>query len=104
MAYGSDLGQVHEVLDEVARLNPLCLEHPAPVYIFLGFGDSALNIQFSVWAARENFLLLKNSIHQEIKQAFDTHGIEIPFPHRTLYAGSKTQPLLIRLVESPERA
>jgi small-conductance mechanosensitive channel len=49
-------------------------------------------------AARENFLALRNSIQEAIKFAFDDNGIEIPFPHRTLYAGSATEPFPVRVV------
>ncbi|MFB6279261.1 MAG: mechanosensitive ion channel family protein [Salinibacter sp.] len=96
VAYKEDLHKVREVLMEVADRNPLCLEEPAPLIIFQGFGDSSINHQFSVWAKTENFLDLRNSIPIEIKEAFDEHGIEIPFPHRTLYTGSETTPFPVR--------
>ena len=99
VAYKEDLKKVHEVLDAVADKNPLCLEEPKPLYIFKGFGESSLDIQFSVWAKREKFLELKNSIQEEIKYAFDEHNIEIPFPHRTLYTGSKTEPFPIEIAK-----
>lgn len=98
VAYREDLKKVREVLDEVANKNPLCLEEPKPLYIFQGFGESSLDIQYSVWAKREKFLDLKNSIHEEIKNAFDEHAIEIPFPHRTLYTGSATEPFPVKSV------
>lgn len=98
VAYRENIDHVRKVLLEVADRNPLCLDEPKPTFIFLGFGDSALNIQFSVWARRENFLDLRNSMHERVKLAFDDAGIEIPFPHRSLYTGSMTEPLPIRLV------
>lgn len=104
IAYKEDIARAREVLMAVADRNPLCLEEPKPLFIFLGFGDSALNFQFSVWAARENFLDVRNSIQEEIKLAFDDAGIEIPFPHRTLYAGSATEPFPVRVVEDPDAA
>ena len=104
IAYKEDIARAREVLMTVADRNPLCLEEPKPLFIFLGFGDSALNFQFSVWAARENFLDVRNSIQEEIKLAFDDAGIEIPFPHRTLYAGSATEPFPVRVVEDPDAA
>jgi len=103
VAYKEDLKKVKAVLDQVAELNPLCLEEPKPLYIFLGFGESSLNIQYSVWAKRENFLDLKNSIHEEIKNAFDAEGIEIPFPHRTIYTGAVTEPFPIRTVDNSNK-
>lgn len=96
VAYKEDLKKVRAILEEVADKNPLCLEEPKPRYIFQGFGASSLDIQFSVWAKRENFLDLKNSIYDEIKSAFDEQGVEIPFPHVSLYTGSVTEPFPIK--------
>ncbi|MDH5217199.1 MAG: mechanosensitive ion channel family protein [Gammaproteobacteria bacterium] len=96
VAYKEDLKKVRTILESVATKNPLCLEEPKSQYIFQGFGESSLDIQFSVWTKRENYLELKNSIHEQIKNAFDEHKIEIPFPHRTLYAGSITEAFPIK--------
>jgi small-conductance mechanosensitive channel len=98
VAYKENIKQVREALIQVADHNPLCLEEPKPLFIFQGFGDSALEIQFSVWAKRENFLELKNTIYEEIKTAFDTAGIEIPFPHLSIYTGSATDPFPVQLM------
>ncbi len=101
VAYKEDIAKVRKVLFEVADQNPLSLDEPAPAFLFMGFGDSALNIQFSVWSTTENFRALRNSLQEEIKVAFDAAGIEIPFPHRTLYAGSETPPFPVRIVSEP---
>lgn len=97
VAYGSDMEHVHATLVKTAESNPLCLEEPQPLFIFLGFGDSSINIQFSVWAQRETFLPLRNSILQEIKLAFEREGIDIPFPQRTLgLLGGEALPVRIQ--------
>ncbi|UCH26105.1 MAG: mechanosensitive ion channel family protein [Trueperaceae bacterium] len=98
VAYKEDLQRVQEVLFEVADKNPLCLEEPAPLLIAQGFGESSIDYQLSVWAKTENWLQLKNGMQQEIKEAFDADGIEIPFPHRTLYTGVVTDPFPFKLV------
>jgi len=98
VAYKEDIERVRAVLMDVADQNPLCLEEPQPLILFRGFGASSIDHQFSVWAKQENFLELRNTIPAEIKAAFDAHGIEIPFPHRSLYTGSVTEPLPIQLV------
>ncbi len=102
VAYKEDIGRVRDILFRVAAANPLSLEEPKPLFIFIGFGESSLDIQFSVWAQRDKFLDLKNSIQEEIKRAFDAEGIEIPFPHRSIYTGSVTEPFPVRVVSKDE--
>lgn len=99
IAYKEDIERVRDLLFDVADRHPLCLDEPKPQFFLLGFGDSAVQIQFSPWALKPNFLELKNMMQQEIKKAFDREGIEIPFPHRSLYAGSASDPLAVRLVD-----
>ncbi len=98
VAYKEDTNRVREVLLAVADRNPLCLNEPEPRFMFLGFGDSAQNLQLSVWTQRENFLELRNAILYEIKTSFDDQHIEIPFPHLALYAGSATEPFPVEQV------
>jgi len=100
IAYKEDIEKVKKILADVAEKNLLCLSEPAPLFILLGFGTSSVDIQFSVWAKRENFLLLKNSIYQEIKEAFDKNGVEIPFPHLSLYSGEASKPIDIAVSSS----
>ena len=102
VAYKEDINRIRDILINVADNNPLSLEEPRPLFVFQGFGESAQRIQFSVWVMKENYLLLMNSIREEIKEAFDEAGIEIPFPHRTLYAGSMTEPFPVRVVSETD--
>ncbi len=99
VAYKEDMRAVRKVLLAVADANPLCLEEPRPLIIFQGFQDSALGFQLSAWTRSDNFLELRTTLPTEIKEAFDAAGIEIPFPHRTLYTGEVTKPFPIQLIE-----
>jgi small-conductance mechanosensitive channel len=99
VAYREDLGKIYDLLISVADAFELCLDEPRPLMIFQGFGESSLDLQFSVWVARDNFLKVRNQLPERIKKAFDAAGVEIPFPHRTLYTGSVTEPFPVRVVE-----
>lgn len=104
VAYKEDPARVRAILLDIAAQNPTCLMEPAPVVVFEGFGESSLNFLFGAWATQANFLELKNSIQEDLKARFDAEGIEIPFPHRTLYVGSETDPFPVRMVgEAPDR-
>jgi small-conductance mechanosensitive channel len=104
VAYKEDIGRVREILMEVADKNPNCLEEPRPLFIFLGYGDSSLEMQFSVWARKELWLDLRNAMYEDVKKAFDEHGVEIPFPHVSLYTGSVTEPFPVRMVDQSTAA
>ena len=105
VAYKEDIGRVRRILLEVAEKNPRCLVEPAPVVVFRGYGESSLDFLLGVWATRETWLELKNTIHEDIKVRFDAEGIEIPFPHRTLYAGTATDPIPVKVIsEAPGEA
>ncbi len=97
IAYKEDIGSVRELLLDVARQNPLCLNEPEPLVIFSGFGASSIDLLFVAWATREDWLLLKNSLAEDVKRRFDQEGVEFPFPHLSLYSGSGTKPMPIRI-------
>jgi len=97
VAYKEDLNKVKEVLENVARNNPLSLDEPQPVIIFQNYGASGIDITLGVWVERSNFLKVKNSVFVEIKEAFAKEGIEIPFPHISLYTGEETKPFPVEV-------
>ena len=99
VAYKEDLRKVKTILENVARNNPLCLEEPEPVIIFKEFGSSSINITFGVWFEKANYLAVKNSVFLEVKDAFDREGIEMPFPHLSVYAGETSKPISVKLQE-----
>ena len=92
VAYKEDLQKVTDILKKVAANNPLCLDEPEPLILLKEFGDSSINFLFGLWFEKSNYVKLRNSIIREIKMAFDEEGVEIPFPHISLYTGEATKP------------
>jgi len=101
VAYKTDINHLKNVLREIAGANPYCLDEPEPLIVFSNFGDSALEFLFGLWFYKTDYLNLKNSVMQEIKERFDREGIEIPFPHLSLYSGAVTDPMPIRIINDP---
>ncbi len=103
VAYKEDIGRVLRILKEIATKNQYVLDEPEPIILFTNFGDSSLDIFFGVWFHVPDFLNLRKTLLQEIKERFDAENIEIPFPHTTLYTGSVSDPFPIRLIGETSR-
>lgn len=104
VAYKENVGKVKAILTETARGNPYALREPEPLVLIQNFGQSGIEFFLGVWFLKTDFVQLKNSLLQSIKERLDAEGIEIPFPHVSLYAGEATKPMPIRMVggEAPE--
>jgi len=98
VAYKENVEAVIEILKDVADKNPYSLDEPEPIVVFKDYGESSLNFMLGIWFEKTQFLLLKNSIMTDIKKRFDAEGIEIPFPHRTLYTGEVSKPFPVQMV------
>ena len=86
VAYGSDVAKAQQLMLDVAKANELVLDMPVPVVLFLGFGDSALNLELRVFVGRiEHRLTTVSHLHVAIHEAFNDAGIEIPFPQRDVH-------------------
>lgn len=97
VAYKEDISVVREILMEVAGQNEHALSEPKPLIVFEAFGASSIDLLFLVWAPVTEYLQLKNTLQEEIKVRFDEEGIEIPFPHVSLYSGSATKAIPIEI-------
>ena len=93
VAYKEDLNRVIAVLNEVGQSlaqdpewGPLILD-PIKVLRVDNFGDSAIEIKVLGETLPIRQWDVAGQYRLRVKQAFDEHGIEIPFPHRTLYWG-----------------
>jgi potassium efflux system protein len=64
------------------------LKNPAPLIIFLGFGESSLDFRVLFWTHFEVGLSTKSAVGVAIDEAFKKEGIEIPFPQRDLHLRS----------------
>ncbi|HLT13850.1 MAG TPA: mechanosensitive ion channel family protein [Marinobacter sp.] len=102
IAYAEDVERVSNLLLQLAEQNPECLEEPKPFVLVTGFGASSVDLQFSFWVPKEKFFDGRGSMMVAIKKTLDKEGIEIPFPHTSVYAGSHSEPFRVQLL-GPEQ-
>lgn len=79
VSYGTNLAMAKQVLAEAVAQSPLALQDPPPIFGVSGHQDSAVIITAMVWCNAENFIALKFDLFERVKNAFDAHGISIPF-------------------------
>lgn len=107
VAYRENVDEVIEVIklvDEDMRRDPLFQDDILEPIEILGldkFADSAVIIKARTKTRPIRQWAVGREFNRRLKMKFDAMGIEIPFPHMTLYAGSgkdgKAPPLNVRL-------
>lgn len=86
VAYGTDTRLAYEVIWDVATNNTRVLREPQSQLFFLGFGDSSLNFELRVFVGElADKLKVTHELHMAINDAFNEHGIVIPFPQRDVH-------------------
>ncbi|MBS8239374.1 mechanosensitive ion channel family protein [Marinobacter lipolyticus] len=98
IAYAEDVERVEQLLLDLAARNPACLEEPRPFVLVTSFGPSSVDLQFSFWVPKERILEGRSHMMVDIKKTLDREGIEIPFPHTSIYAGSHSAPFRVELL------
>ncbi len=78
-SYDSDIGKVLEVIKDTAKKNSLVLGNP-PIDARMTSQDaSAISFFCRAWVKSEDYWQAKFELTQELKEAFDENGIEIPY-------------------------
>ena len=99
VAYKEDTDRVMEVMREVGGTlwedpdwRPLLLD-PVEVPGVESLGESAVNVRITVRTLPLKQWDVARELRRRLKIRFDREGIEIPFPHQTVYMGEGQQPL-----------
>jgi small conductance mechanosensitive channel len=97
VAYKEDVDEVMDVLAEVGEelrqdkdFKELIME-PMKMMGVEDFGDSQVTIRMFFTTQPLKQWDVAREFRRRVKKAFDEHGIEFPFPHRTIYMGTGDQ-------------
>lgn len=95
ISYDSDVDLAKKILREECEKHPFILDNrteeekkegqPIVRVALIEFGESSINL--GAWAWAETYgksIALKRDVFETVKKRFDSEGIEIPFPYRTL--------------------
>lgn len=84
IGYGSSIPNARAALLRACDRSPLVLDEPKPLFVFQGFGESCLTIQFQAWALSENLGSAQNALFEAAKEELEASGVEIAYPRRVL--------------------
>jgi small-conductance mechanosensitive channel len=75
--HGTSLDIVKAVLLEAARVNTSCLDNPEPFYMIRDFDPLGIQVSFGVWFAKEDVIVVRNSLMEDLQRRFDNKGLEL---------------------------
>jgi small conductance mechanosensitive channel len=108
VAYKEDVDEVFEILESVDKemreddaFKDMMLE-PIQIFGLDEFADSALNIKVRLKTQSHSRWPVGREFNRRVKIAFDKAGIEIPFPHRTVFM-NPTEPEQSNSVNEEEK-
>lgn len=103
VAYKENVDKVIEVIKEVGdnlqsdkEYSNKILE-PIEIFGLDKFGDSAVVIKARIKTQPIQQWVVGREFNRRLKIALDKKGIEIPFPHRTIYWGDAVSPLKLKV-------
>ena len=108
VAYKEDTDHVVDVLHQVGddlHADPAFGRHILDELEVLGvndFADSAVTIKIRIKTRPLKQWMVGRELRRRIKKAFDAQGIEIPFPHTSVYFGEASKPFLTQPVDAAE--
>ena len=97
VTYGSDMREVRRVLEEVAKGVEWRKMDREPVVLLVGFGDSSVDWEVSVWIDDPwKIQQLRSALNEIIWWALKVAGITIAFPQLDLHFDPKVTESIVR--------
>ncbi|AUC21799.1 mechanosensitive ion channel protein [Polaribacter sejongensis] len=82
VGYDSDIKKTKDLLYGILNNHPLILKTPAAAVNLSELGDSSINFFTRGWVKKEDYWTVKFEVMEQVKEALDEAGIDIPYPHR----------------------
>lgn len=86
VGYDDDLDEARRTAVETMRSTDGVMTEPPPQAQLVGFGGSSMDIELRFWTAPDQATVreVTDRVIAAVKAAYDSRGIDIPFPIRTL--------------------
>ncbi|HDZ90163.1 MAG: mechanosensitive ion channel family protein [Deltaproteobacteria bacterium] len=86
VSYESDIGKAKDVIVEISLQLDWVIRDPAPKVVVKNFGESSVDLEARIWIRDPRRRMDTISyITDNVKEAFEREGIEIPYPKREIF-------------------
>lgn len=94
LSYEQDVDAILPIMEQVAQdwakeHEDILLEDEPQVQGLMDFGESSVTARVAVQVKPGEQYAAERELRQRLKRTFDEHGVEIPFPQRTVHAISE---------------
>lgn len=79
IGYDDDIGKAKDIMKQVCAENPSIFAEPEPVMGVANHGESCVELDLKVWCRTDDYWDVKYYLEENVKLAFDEHGIQIPY-------------------------
>ena len=83
--YGSDVELVKRLLLDIAEKHPQVLKDPAPLSRMVKMNDSSIDFVLRVWTLSGDFWPVTFDLNEQVYDALNANGLNIPFPQMTVH-------------------
>lgn len=85
IGYGDDIRKAKEIIKNILNDDSRVLSDPEPLIAVGELADSSVNFNVRPWCKSSDYWGVYFDTHENIKLAFDEHGISIPYPQMDVH-------------------
>lgn len=88
ISYRDDLRQARDLLQRLMAADERVLKEPAPAVSVAELAEASVHLNVRPWVKNEDYSATRRDLSEQIKLAFDEHGITIPYPQVDVHVQS----------------
>ena len=85
IAYGENVKKSRDVLMDLGKNDKRVLKEPVPFIGVTELADSSVNLTFRVWVKSEDYWGVYFDMNENVYDAFNKSGVQIPFPQMDVH-------------------
>ncbi len=89
IGYSSSIQKAYDVIRNILKEDARILPEPETQIAVSELADSSVNFVVRPWVKKEDYWNVKFDLTRQVKEAFDSQGIEIPFPQHVVHMATE---------------